>query len=113
MNSDVRADGRRAWQAFRWWHWLFGMAAVLIWTKALEWADSARHFGYELWPLLTVMLLVFISPIVAISDLARGPHALRSGSITLGGLWLRRAWAAALIINWCVIAWEFSKLSES
>ncbi len=104
MISDVRADGRRAWQAIRWWHWLFGMAAVLIWTKALEWADSARHFGYELWPLLTVMLLVVISPIVAISDLARGPHAFRSGSITRGGLWLRRAWAAALIINWCVIA---------
>lgn len=112
MNSDVSTDSRPVRRAFRWWHWLFGIAAVLIWTKALEWADSARHFGYEVWPLLAVMFLVFISPIVAIADLSLGPHALRNGWITRGGLWLRRAWAAALIINWCVIAWQFAMLSE-
>lgn len=106
MTAENPAEPRRTWQAMRWWHWLFLAAALLYWTVGSDWADSAAHFGYELWPLLAVMFLTFISPIAAVADLYRSPSSFRSGSITRGGLWLRRVWAAALIVNWLVIAWQ-------
>jgi hypothetical protein len=97
--STTSFDGLKA---LRWWRWMFVLVVVLFWTESNDWAKSASHFGYALWPLLLVMALFFLSPLVAIADasIAWSRHKEKEISPTM--LQWRLLWAAFLLVNFAV-----------
>lgn len=96
--------GSEGLASLRWWRWAFVVAALLFWTISPSWAKSARHFGYELWPLLLVLSLMGLSPIVAAIDvfLAWGLYKKES-TIGRDAFQWRAIWAACLFLNFVVI----------
>lgn len=87
------------------WRWIFIVAAVLFWTLGPAWAKSARHFGYELWPLLAILILVLVSPLVALVDAILSYSRYRLGKLGLDIFAWRIAWAFALSLNFLAILW--------
>lgn len=107
----MRLD-QQMWQALRWWHWMFVPVIVAFWSYGTSWGTMSGHFGFDMMLFMAIMTLVFIAPFFAIYDVGAASLAYRKGSLTFGGLWLRRAWSAVLIGNWCVVAWQLLTLRD-
>lgn len=101
VNGLAAAEGLAS---LRWWRWAFVVAAVLFWTMSPSWAKSARHFGYELWPLLLVLAMMGLSPIIAAFDIfiAWGFYK-QEHKISLAAFQWRATWATCLFLNFVVI----------
>lgn len=83
------------------------VAAIFIWTDiAINWAKSARHFGYELWPLLGVLALVFASPIVAVVTFVLAIKRYRKNKISGQIVFWQLSWAAVIFVNFWILFWK-------
>lgn len=100
MNDMTGAEGL---VSLRWWRWVFVVAIVLFRTVAHDWADSASHFGYEIWPLLLVLALVFVSPLVALVDVGFAWNSYKNAkTLSLPAFQWRVAWATLLLANFAI-----------
>lgn len=88
------------------WHWIILGAVVFFWTDtASDWGDEARHFGYKLWPLLVVLILVFSSPIVAVVSGILTVKGYRENKIAKPVAFWRLTWALVILGNFAILAW--------
>jgi len=87
------------------WRWLVIAAIVLFWTVGHGWARSARHFGYELWPLLVILVIMILSPLVALVDGLVTMSRYRLGELQRSTFAWRIGWAACVLLNFMLILW--------
>ena len=81
------------------------VVAMVLFCTSSNWASGARHFGYALWPLLLVIALFFVSPIVALAELAiTKERFFKQKDITRDQYDWRRMWAFGLLANFGIAA---------
>jgi hypothetical protein len=85
------------------WRWIFVVAIVLFWTIGQKWNESARHFGYEIFPVLLILALIGVSPIVAFFDLSITKERLKLNEISRDQYNWRRMWAFGLLVNFAIV----------
>ena len=84
------------WPKWKLWHWLFAVAACVLWTDSMtRWARAGAA------PLvMPILFLVDLAPIFAVASAIWTIRRYRQRRIDRATLWWRLGWALALLVNY-------------